>query len=276
MKSLLLLLALCASGSLLTLTGPLGIQAAAPGIDGVAHPRRIVQVGSATYGLLRSVRVDLGDLVEAGQVVAELEAEVQAAQADLAQARAEATAAREMVAVRLPDARRRLARQEGLRAEGYAPQESVDAIRTEVQVEELALAQQDEEAHINQLELKRSRALLAQSTIRSPVSGVVTERHLSPGELLNSSTSNVVITVAELDPLIVEAHVPIAMFEDVEVGQGVAVHLDAVGNPQRTATITLKDHVVDTASRTFRVQLELPNPGYELPAGLRCRVIFQH
>ena len=275
MKSALLLLTLCVSGSLLTFSGPLGIQAAAPGIDGVAHPRRVVQVGSATSGLLRSVHVDRGDRVEAGQVVARLDAQVLSAQAELAQARADAIAGREMVAVRLADARRRLAKQEGLSADGFAPEDSVDAIRTEVHLEELALAQEDEAALINQLELKRSQAMLAQSTILSPVTGVVTERYLSPGELLDSTSSSVVITVVELDPLVVEVHAPIEMFDQVQVGRGVVVHLDAIGNPQRTATVTLKDHIVETASRTFRVQIELPNPNYELPAGLRCRVVFK-
>ena len=274
MKSALLLLTLCVSGSVLTFSGPLGIQASVSGIDGVAQPRRVVQVGSATSGLLHSVQVDLGDRVEAGQVVAELDAQVLSAQAELAQARADAIAGREMVAVRLADARRRLTKQEGLHASGIAPEESVDAIRTEVHLEELALAQKDEQGLIDQLELKRSRALLAQSTIRSPVTGIVTERFLSPGELLDSTSTSVVITVVELDPLIVEVHAPIAMFDQVQLGQGVVVHLDTIGNPQRAATVTLKDHVVDTASRTFRVQIELPNPNYELPAGLRCRVVF--
>jgi hypothetical protein len=38
--------------------------------------------------------------------------------------------------------------------------------------------------------------------------------------------------------------------------------------------ITIVDRVFDTASSTFGVRLELPNPNYALPAGLRCRIRF--
>lgn len=274
MKSPLLALALIVGGSVFALSRATSTLADVVGIDGVVHPRRVVQVGSATNGLLKTVLVERGDRVHAGQVVAKLDSKVLAAQTELARARASESASREMVAARLADARRRLSKQESLHADGIAPSESVDVIRTEVHLEVLALAQQDEQTLINQLELLRSQALLAQSTIQSPVSGVVIERHLSPGELLNSTSTSNVITVAELDPLVVDINVPIELFESIELGQEARVRLDTTGNPMRRATVTVKDHIVDTASRTFRVQLELPNPKFRLPAGLRCRVLF--
>jgi hypothetical protein len=41
---------------------------------------------------------------------------------------------------------------------------------------------------------------------------------------------------------------------------------------ERMAKVTLVDRIIDPASNTFRVRLELPNPGNDLPAGLRCKV----
>jgi len=40
------------------------------------------------------------------------------------------------------------------------------------------------------------------------------------------------------------------------------------------AKVTVVDRVVDAASGTFGVRLELPNPNYRLPAGLKCKVPF--
>ena len=40
------------------------------------------------------------------------------------------------------------------------------------------------------------------------------------------------------------------------------------------AKVTIVDRVIDAASGTFGVRLELPNPKYRLPAGLKCRVSF--
>jgi membrane fusion protein (multidrug efflux system) len=43
---------------------------------------------------------------------------------------------------------------------------------------------------------------------------------------------------------------------------------------QYTAEVKIVDKVIDAASGTFGVRLELPNPNYRLPAGLKCKVIF--
>jgi multidrug efflux pump subunit AcrA (membrane-fusion protein) len=43
-----------------------------------------------------------------------------------------------------------------------------------------------------------------------------------------------------------------------------------------SATITLVDKVIDAASNTFRVRLQLSNPGQALPAGLRCKIDFSN
>jgi len=40
------------------------------------------------------------------------------------------------------------------------------------------------------------------------------------------------------------------------------------------AKVVLVDPVIDAASNTFRVRLELPNPGYGIPSGLRCKIVF--
>ena len=47
----------------------------------------------------------------------------------------------------------------------------------------------------------------------------------------------------------------------------------AVGG-QYSAKVTVVDKLVDAASGTFGVRLELPNPGNQLPAGLKCRINF--
>jgi hypothetical protein len=43
---------------------------------------------------------------------------------------------------------------------------------------------------------------------------------------------------------------------------------------EHEVVVSVVDRVIDAASGTFGVRLELPNPNYELPAGLRCRVRF--
>jgi RND family efflux transporter MFP subunit len=274
MKLLLPSLVLCAGGTVVALTETPDVILDGTGFDAVAIPSRIVQLGAATDGLLAEVAVDRGDIVQAGQIVAHLDVTVEEADASLARARSRSRASREMVKARLSDAKRRLAHREMLLGDGYVTPDEVDSTRTEVQLEELALAKEDEAVTIADLERQRAETILAQGTIQSPVDGVVIERHLSPGELLSRSGQAEVLTIAELDPLVIEVHVPVEYYRKISVGDTGTVTLDVPGNPEHQAPVTVKDRQVDTASRTFRVRMELPNPDFLLPSGLRCRVVF--
>jgi len=272
MKLLLPSLVLCAGGTVAALTDGPAPHPSSDRFDAVILPVRVVQLGAATDGLLAEVDVDRGDVVEAGQVVARLDVTVEEANASLARARSRRHASREMIETRLADAQRRLVHQESLLSDGYLTPEEVATLRTEVEPEKRAPAEHDEDLAIADLERKRAEALLAQGTITSPIDGVVIERHLSPGEILSRSGQPVVLTIAQLDPLLVEVHLPVELYAEVEVGDVGTILPDVPNAAPRPAKIIVKDRLIDTASHTFRVRLELPNPGSELPSGVRCRV----
>jgi multidrug efflux pump subunit AcrA (membrane-fusion protein) len=58
----------------------------------------------------------------------------------------------------------------------------------------------------------------------------------------------------------------------VRRGMSVTVLPEFPGATPRQAKVTLVDRVIDGASNTFRLRMELPNPDLSLPAGLRCKV----
>ena len=242
--------------------------------DGVALPSRVISLGAASDGLISHVLVDRGDRVQTGQVLAQLDVSVPRANAALAKARAEGTAERRVIEAKLADIRRRLVQYEALLKDGFRTSEEVDLLKTELSIEELNLASAAEKTAINVLEVARAEALVNQGTMESPFDGVVFERFLSPGEFYSKSGQQPVLTLAQLDPLYVEVHVPVDLFETITVGAPATVLLDASGDPTRTGLVQVKDSAVDTASRTFRVRLAIPNPDYRLPSGLRCRIRF--
>lgn len=47
---------------------------------------------------------------------------------------------------------------------------------------------------------------------------------------------------------------------------------DLPGVSARMAPVTIVDRVIDPASNSFRIRLEMPNADYKLPSGLRCKV----
>ena len=101
------------------------------------------------------------------------------------------------------------------------------------------------------------------------ISGVVVERFMSPGEYVDQKP---VLRLAAVDPLRVDVLVPAAAFGQVEIGRPGSVVPELINRTPQTATVKTVDRVIDAASNTFRVRLELPNPNGALPAGLRCKV----
>jgi multidrug efflux pump subunit AcrA (membrane-fusion protein) len=136
---------------------------------------------------------------------------------------------------------------------------------------ELGLLEAHENRRLAELDLQRASVVLALRTIRSPITGVVVERLLSPGEFVSQAA---ILKIARIDPLRVEVFVPVAMLGRVRLGMLGEVRPEPPVNGVYEARVTIVDRVVDAASGTFGVRLELPNPDYRLPAGLKCKVRF--
>lgn len=263
MKPLLLLLA----GPLVTSLAPQG-HAAQP-LGCLIEPHRVVELGSPVVGVLEHVHVDRGTPVRKGQVLASLRADVERAAADVAQSRAQADADLRAAQANRDFNRDRLKRAEDLVKQGFISTQALDQTRTEAQVAEQRLAQAREQKTLWDREHTLARSQVAQRNLVSPIDGVVVDRYLSPGERVEEKP---VLKLAALNPLRVEVFMPAASYHDIKPGMTATVQPELPNAGDRTARVALVDRIVDPASNTFRVRLEMPNPGNALPAGLRCKV----
>jgi multidrug efflux pump subunit AcrA (membrane-fusion protein) len=148
----------------------------------------------------------------------------------------------------------------------------MDELRAEVRVGKGELQQAKLRKQLAELELTRAQAILEQRTIRSPLDGIVIERHLSGGEYVHQEAR--IVTIAQLDPLHVETFLPVVLYGRIGQGTVGIVRPDEPIGGERRADVIVVDRVFDAASGTFGVRLELPNPGQKLPAGQRCSVTF--
>jgi membrane fusion protein, heavy metal efflux system len=235
------------------------------------EPDRVAEVGSQVIGVIESVHVERGDLVKKGQVVATLRADVERASVVVANSRAEAQADLQAAAANVSFNQQRLARAEDLFAKKFISQQALDQARTEAEVAVQKLAQAGEQRRVLSREHELATAQLSQRTIRSPIDGVVAERYLAPGERVEDKP---LVRVAKVDPLRVQVVVPTAYFGKIQAGNIAKVMPELPDTQPVVARVTLVDKVIDAASNTFRVQLELPNPDLALPAGLRCKADF--
>lgn len=121
------------------------------------------------------------------------------------------------------------------------------------------------------LELQRTTAEVALRTVKSPINGVVTERFMHPGEFTKQEK---ILKLAQIDPLRVEVYAPVALLNKVTVGTTAYVKPESPLTGEYSAKVTVVDRVVDAASGTFGVRLEMPNRDLKMPAGLKCTVRF--
>ncbi|HEX6727230.1 MAG TPA: efflux RND transporter periplasmic adaptor subunit [Nitrospira sp.] len=122
-----------------------------------------------------------------------------------------------------------------------------------------------------ELELRHAQAALMQRTIRSPIAGVVVERLQHPGELVKQEP---ILKLAQIDPLRVEVFAPLAMLGHVKVWSMAEIRPSSPPGGTYSARVTIVNKFMDSASATFGIRLELPNPDHRLPAGLHCSVHF--
>ncbi len=252
---------------------PLALEAGAQAqpIGCLVEPNEVIEVGSPVIGLLERVFVDRGDLVREGQVLAQLQADVERSAVNVAQTRAQRDAELESAVSAHEFARRKQARTESLYQANFISSQVRDEARTEADLAALKLKQAQEQRKQAQRELDFARSQLAQRTIKSPLSGVVVERYMARGERAEEKP---ILRLASLDPLKVEVIMPVTEFEKVRAGTLASVELQLPSAPQRTAKVAHVDRVMDAASNTFRVRLALPNPKLDLPAGVHCKVAF--
>lgn len=246
-------------------------SAPAADLDCLIEPSEMVAVSMPVEGLLERVTVDRGDVVEKGQVLATLESSVERATVAVARARAVMEAPIKGSQVRIDFGDRRLARTELAYKEGGLPLKELDEAETSKVLAEIGLLEARENKRLAGVELERAEAALALRTIPSPIRGVVMQRFLSPGEFAKQTP---ILKLAQIDPLYVEVIVPVAYLGRIAPGMVAQVMPESPVSGAYRARVIVVDRVVDAASGTFGVRLELPNPGHRLPAGLKCRVHF--
>ncbi|MGN6310365.1 MAG: efflux RND transporter periplasmic adaptor subunit [Xanthobacteraceae bacterium] len=94
--------------------------------------------------------------------------------------------------------------------------------------------------------MKRAAALLTQRTIVSPINGYVTKRIMAPGE--NVFEQAKIMKIAQVDPLRVEVHLPIAGFPLIKEGMKAEIRPSQPTGVVYTATVSVIDKVLDAAS----------------------------
>jgi len=240
-------------------------------LDCLVKPEMYIDISSPVGGILEAVLVNKADTISKGQVLAQLDASVELARVEVA--KQEALMDNQVYAkiVKRAYAIRKAKRIKGLFIENASSAQEQDDAATEVIIAKTDLAQAKLDRTKNALKLALAQAELKQKTILSPIDGIAVERYLMPGETVQNQP---ILQIAKIDPLLVEAVASAELFGKIKAGMMVEVKPDFPVNSSYKATVSTVDRIIDAASGSFTIRLELPNPDDKLVGGTKCMAIF--
>jgi multidrug efflux pump subunit AcrA (membrane-fusion protein) len=146
------------------------------------EPDSVAEVGSQVVGVIESMKVERGQRVRKGEVIALLRAEVERAALGVARSRSEAVADIQAAAANATFAKQRVDRARDLLEKKFISDQAYDQLRAEAEVASQKHAQAQEQHRLSQRELELATSQLAMRTVRSPVSGIIAERYMTTGE----------------------------------------------------------------------------------------------
>jgi membrane fusion protein (multidrug efflux system) len=222
-------------------------------LSGSLMPLSQATVKSKVSGVVLETTVQEGMNVSAGQVIARLDAADQRARV------AQQQAALDEANARLSLAKKNNANSQALLKQNYISQNSYDTTQNSVE-----LAQASVSAMQAQLEL--ARIALADTVIRSPLSGVVSKRHAQAGEKVAPDMP--VFTIVDLRQLTLEAQVPAFEVPRVKVGQEVRFKVDGFQDRAFSGTVARINPTAEAGSRSMLVYVSVDNRDAALRGGM--------
>lgn len=221
--------------------------------SGYVVPQRKAAVAAKMTAQLVWLGVEEGSVVRAGEVIARLEdrdlkaarnqaqANLKAAHAQVAQARAE-----------LHDARLSFKRQKELLSAGFTAQADFDQAEARLRKDEAALAAAKSGAVAAAAALNAAEVNLDYTLIRAPFDGVVLTKDADVGDIVTpigaaATAKAAVVTIADMSSLQVEADVSESNLEKAKVGEPCEIQLDAFPDKRFAGEVHM---IVPTADRT--------------------------
>ncbi len=230
----------------------------------VVLPAAILPYQQATLyakvaGYVKTIRVDKGDEVKAGDLLADLEAPELAA--DRARLQAE-------LGIAQIDFQR--VREASEKAPDLIVPQSIDAARAKWEVA--------------QANLKRIETLLNYAKIVAPFGGIVTRRYVDPGAFIPAATSGstaqsaAVLTLMDFSKVRVQVAVPENEVPLIKKEIAVRIAIEELPGRFFDGRVTRFSYALDESTKTMLAEIELPNPKAELRPGMyaSARVSVEH
>ncbi|WP_141058784.1 efflux RND transporter periplasmic adaptor subunit [Stenotrophomonas rhizophila] len=207
---------------------------------GVIDAYKLVSVGAQASGQIKSLKVQLGDSVKQGDLIAEIDATTQKNQVLNAQATLDQVKAQRSVQqASLREAELEFARQQQMLAAEATSRAEYDAADAKLKTARAQIQSYDAQIKGRETELGTARANLAYTRIIAPMDGTVVAVVAEEGRTVNANqTAPTIVMLARLDLVTVNAEVSEA--DVVKIKAGMPVYFTTLGEPDRKYHATLR------------------------------------
>jgi RND family efflux transporter MFP subunit len=265
-------------------------------VAGQFQPYQQVDLHAKVSGYIRWIKVDIGDRVRQGEVMALLEvpelqdqvegaqAEVRHSQSDITRAQSEVVSAESTYsALHAEYARLEEASKE---RPGLIAEQELDDARAkdqqaaaQVGVAKASLDAMQQQLGVSRASHSRLETMSRYEQIIAPFTGVVTKRYADTGSLIQAGQNNntqtlPVVQVAESDLLRLRMPVPESDVPNIRIGGDVQVKVNATGRTF-TGKIIRFSRALDTNTRTMLTEVDVPNHDLSLSPGMYAETTIQ-
>ncbi|MBY6092074.1 efflux RND transporter periplasmic adaptor subunit [Maritimibacter alkaliphilus] len=209
--------------------------------SGIIEAQQLISVGARVSGQVETLAVTLGQQVQEGDLIAQIDNQDQ--QNDVLQAKADLAQIEAQIAANEANLRKAqllLERAEKLQAQNYTSQVDVESATADVQVYKAdlaALAAQKDKAEVT---VSTAQIALDRTRITAPITGTVVAIVVNEGQTVNANTdAPTIVKLANLDQMVVKAEISEADVVHVRAGQ--EVRFTILGEPEQQFTATVRD-----------------------------------
>lgn len=271
-------------------------------VTGTVAPRQSASLSSVVSGNVISVGAQIGERVRAGQLLVQIDDSTLRAQqgqaaANLEQVRANTSGGTTTAQANLESARvgydtalANLQRNRQLFTQGYVSKSALDQAQEQASAAEASYRAAEVTSQNASLQSGRNSvaiasvhnaeaalaavdAQIAQASVRAPFGGVVTARNVDPGSLASPGT--VLMEVAQLDPVFVEAGVAGGDLKFVHVGSPATVAVDGTPGRRWTGRVSYLNLAAAPGTSIYQARISIGNPDLALRGGMVATVSFE-
>jgi multidrug efflux pump subunit AcrA (membrane-fusion protein) len=223
-------------------------------------------------GVLKEMLVKPGDVVTAGEILAQEDSDLDELDYKALKVEAESTSKIDAAVVERDTKERQWKnKQKAFDSGGAANEEEVEEAKLDYQEAEIDI-RQAQELHTEKLaELDKEARKIEKMKLLSPVDGIVEKVSLQPGEVVDPNQPDGALTLVQIKPLWVDMHLTMEQAAKLKLGD--KLQAAYAGEPDQwiTGTVIYFDPVVDATVDQQTVRLELTNDEGK-PAGLQLNV----